>query len=56
MKRLTRFVDIPGNQATNPVVSDDGRFMAFQIAKKGEAAGVGRGIFLFDLQMYEESK
>ena len=56
MERLTRFVDIPGHQATNPVVSDDGRFMAFQVAKKGEAAGVGRGLFLFDLRMFEGSK
>ena len=26
------------------------------IAKKGDPAGVGRGILIFDLQMYEASK
>ena len=48
--------DYPGYKATNPVVSDDGRYMAFQYAKRGDWAGVGRGILLFDLQMYEKSK
>ena len=56
MERLTRFVYTPGNQATNPVVSDDGRFIAFQIARKGGAAWVGRGIFLFDVGKYEAGK
>jgi hypothetical protein len=30
------------------VVSDDGRYMAFQMAKVRDPAGVGRGIFLYD--------
>jgi hypothetical protein len=30
------------------VVSDDGRFIAFQMAKTSEAAGVGHGIFVYD--------
>ena len=55
-ERLTRFGDYPGYKASNPVVSDDGRFMAFQFAKKGDAAGVGRGILVFDLKTYEKMK
>ena len=46
--RLTFFSDYPGYKSSNPVVSDDGRFMAFQMAKAGEAAGVGHGIFVYD--------
>jgi hypothetical protein len=55
-ERLTRFNDYPGYKATNPVISDDGRYMAFQYAKRGDWAGVGRGILVFDLQMYEKTK
>jgi hypothetical protein len=47
-ERLTYFNDYPGYKASNPVVSDDGRYMAFQMAKVGDPAGVGRGIFLYD--------
>jgi len=54
-ERLTYFNDYPGYKSTNPVVSDDGRFMAFQYAKKGDKAGVGRGIMIFDLVMYERT-
>ena len=56
MDRLTFFSDCPGYKATNPVVSDDGRFMAFQYAQKGDPAGVGRGILIFDLFRYEKSE
>jgi hypothetical protein len=48
MERLTYFNRYPGYKASNPVVSDDGRFMAFQMAKVGDPAGVGRGIFVYD--------
>ena len=48
-ERLTHFSDYPGYKASNPVVSDDGRFIAFQMARSGEAAGVGHGIFIYDL-------
>ena len=48
-ERLTYFSDYPGYKASNPVVSDDGRFIAFQMAKSREAAGVGHGIFVYDL-------
>lgn len=48
-ERLTYFSDYLGYKASNPVVSDDGRFIAFQMAKSREAAGVGHGIFVLDL-------
>jgi len=53
---MTFFSDYPGYKASNPVVSDDGRYIAFQVAKRGDMAGVGRGILRFDLKMYERSK
>jgi hypothetical protein len=55
-KRLTFFGRYGGYKASNPVVSDDGRYMAFQFAKKGDPAGVGRGILIFDLIKYEKMK
>lgn len=53
-ERITYFAEYPGYKATNPVVSDDGRYMAFQVAKKGDPAGVGRGILIFDFQRWIE--
>lgn len=47
-ERLTHFNRTPGYKASNPVVSDDGRYMAFQMARVGDPAGVGRGLFLYD--------
>jgi hypothetical protein len=49
MERLTHFNDHPGLKAPNPVVSDDGRYMAFQMAEVGDQARVARGIFLYDI-------
>ena len=48
MERLTRFADVPTYRASNPVVSDDGRYMAFQMGRSGVAAGIGYGLFLYD--------
>jgi hypothetical protein len=48
MERLTRFADVPTYRASNPVVSDDGRYMAFQMGRAGVAAGTGYGLFLYD--------
>ncbi len=48
-KRLTHFSDYPGYKCSNPVVSDDGKFIAFQMGRSGDAAGVGYGIFVLDL-------
>ena len=47
-ERLTFFSDYPGYRSSNPVVSDDGKFMAFQMAKTKDPAGVGYGIFIYD--------
>src|ERR1035437_7245376 len=48
-ERLTFFSDYPGYKASNPVVSDDGKFIAFQMAVSKDAAGVGHGIFIYDI-------
>jgi len=53
-QRLTFFADYEGYKASNPVVSDDGRYMAFQYAKMGDWAGIGRGILLFDFAKEKE--
>jgi Tol biopolymer transport system component len=45
--RLTHFNDYQGWKASNPVVSTDGKFMAFQVAKTTDEAGVGYGIVLY---------
>ncbi len=47
--RLTYFSEYPGYKASNGVVSDDGKYLAFQMGHAGEAAGIGHGIFLYDL-------
>jgi hypothetical protein len=49
LQRLTHFTAFAGWKATQPVVSDDGRWMLFQIGKSGDEAGQGYGIFLYDL-------
>jgi Tol biopolymer transport system component len=45
--RLTHFNDYVGGKASNPVVSADGRYMAFQLANTRDEAGVGYGILLY---------
>lgn len=45
--RLTHFNDYVGGKASNPVVSTDGRFMAFQTARSSDPAGVGYGILVY---------
>ena len=55
-ERLTFFSDYPGYKASNPVVSDDGKFIAFQMAKSREAAGVGHGLFVYDIEKAKSSK
>jgi hypothetical protein len=47
MQRLTYFNDYEGWKASNPVVSTDGRFMAFQVGRSADEAGVGYGILLY---------
>jgi hypothetical protein len=48
-ERLTYFNTYAGYKASNPVVSDDGRYIAFQMARSRDPAGVGFGIFLYDV-------
>jgi len=45
--RLTHFNDYDGWKASNPVVSTNGKFMAFQAAQTKDEAGVGYGILLY---------
>jgi len=48
--RMTRWGDYEGYKASNPSVSPDGRFFAFQSARSRDPAGVGYGIFLYRLK------
>lgn len=48
--RMTRWGDHPGYKASNPVVSPDGRAIAFQSARTTDEAGVGYGIYLLSMK------
>lgn len=54
-ERITHFTDYAGYKSSNPVVSDDGRYVAFQMARLGDLAGVGRGLFILDLTAARDS-
>jgi hypothetical protein len=45
--RLTHFNDYEGWKASNPVISTDGKLMAFQVAHAADEAGVGYGIVIY---------
>jgi len=47
---VTRWGEYPGHKASNPVVSPDGRRIAFQSARSKDPAGVGYGIFVLDVR------
>lgn len=53
-ERFTFFSEFPDYKASNPVVSDDGKYMAFQVARLGDQAGVGRGILVFDIEKFKK--
>ncbi|MBV6646514.1 MAG: hypothetical protein KI790_13745 [Cyclobacteriaceae bacterium] len=55
MRRITYFNDNPNYKASNPVVSDDGRYMAFQYAHTQDAAGMGRGILVLDFEAMDKA-
>ncbi len=55
-ERLTYFSDYPGYKASNPVVSDDGKYFAFQMARSREAAGIGHGIFVYDIDKAQKAQ
>lgn len=48
--RMTHFNDYEGFKASNPVASTDGRFIAFQVARTADEAGVGYGIVLYHMR------
>jgi len=48
--RMTRWGDYDGYKASNPVVSPDGKWIAFQSARSKDPAGVGYGIFLLKVK------
>jgi hypothetical protein len=53
LERLTYFNEYKGFTASNPVVSTDGRFMAFQVGHSrnyGAHTGSGKGILLYRLK------
>ena len=49
MERLTYFNDNENYKASNPVVSPDGKLLAFQYAQLDEVTGIGHGILIMDL-------
>ena len=55
-EQLTFFSRYPTYRGTNPVISDDGRFMAFQMARSTDEAGVGYGIFIYDFEKAPKAK
>ncbi len=48
--RVTHWGEYRGYKASNPVVSPDGKRMAFQSARSKDPAGVGYGIFVMDVR------
>jgi len=55
-ERMTWFNEARKYQATNPVVSDDGRYFAFTVPAVGDTAGVGHGIYIYDLQAAAQAR
>lgn len=55
-ERLVFFSDIEGFRSSNPVVRDDGKYFVFQASEASSDAGVGCGLYLFDIEKYENSK
>jgi hypothetical protein len=52
-RRLTNVLDYGGWKVSNPVVSPNGRSIAFQSGRAYEEHGVGHGIFLMPLQAFD---
>ncbi len=54
MQRLTNFTDYKGYKANQGIVSDDGKYLCFQIGKDDQEAGVCFGFFIMDLEEAEK--
>ena len=52
--RLTFFTNYPSYKSSNPVISDNGRYMLFQLASSVDQAGVGYGIFIYDFKQVKK--
>jgi hypothetical protein len=52
-RRLSYFAESGRWRGTNPVVSDDGKFIAFQVSPSGAEAGIGVGIYIYDIEQAE---
>lgn len=50
MQRLTYFTDYKGYKANQGVISDDGKYLCFQIGKDNTEPGVGFGFLIMDLE------
>ncbi len=50
MQRLTHFTDYKGYKANQGVISDDGKYLCFQIGKDKTEPGVGFGFLIMDLE------
>jgi Tol biopolymer transport system component len=55
-ERLTWFGQDGDFKATNPVVSDDGRYIAFQVPGVNDVAGIGHGIYIMDLKQRSSTR
>jgi len=54
-ERITWFNESQLYKATNPVVRDDGRYIAFTVARNDEVAGIGHGIYVLDLEKQKQA-
>ena len=52
-ERITYFNQGGKFKASNPVVSDDGKFIAFMVPHVNDVAGIGHGIYILDVKKYE---
>ncbi len=55
-ERLSFFAESGAYRGTNPVVSDDGKYIAFQVSPSTAEAGVGIGIFVYDIEAAKKYK
>lgn len=53
-ERITYFNKDGKFKATNAVISDDGKFIAFMVARLDEVAGIGHGIYILDIEKLEK--